>query len=102
MDPTALHTCHSSLGVEHPLSKRKVVGSNPACGSHNPFLSQPKFFGEGKTKDVEGGSQKRVHYVVKSSTRCLPNDLVDLTLVFTIECTQCSGGVVGYHVSLTH
>ncbi len=24
--------CHSSLGVEHSLSKRKVVGSNPACG----------------------------------------------------------------------
>ena len=23
---------HSSLGVEHSLSKRKVVGSNPACG----------------------------------------------------------------------
>ena len=69
MDPTALHTCHSSLGVEHPLSKRKVVGSNPACGSHNPFLSQSKFFGEGKTKDVEGGSQKRVHYVVGLYTR---------------------------------
>jgi hypothetical protein len=25
-------SCHSSLGVEHSLSKRKVVGSNPACG----------------------------------------------------------------------
>ena len=25
-------TRHSSLGVEHSLSKRKVVGSNPACG----------------------------------------------------------------------
>jgi hypothetical protein len=24
--------CHNSLGVEHSLSKRKVVGSNPACG----------------------------------------------------------------------
>ena len=23
--------CHSNLGVEHYLSKRKVVGSNPAC-----------------------------------------------------------------------
>jgi hypothetical protein len=29
-------TCHNSLGVEHSLSKRKVVGSNPACG----FLTQ--------------------------------------------------------------
>jgi hypothetical protein len=28
--------CHNSLGVEHSLSKRKVVGSNPACG----FLTQ--------------------------------------------------------------
>jgi hypothetical protein len=27
-----LISCHSSLGVEHSLSKRKVVGSNPACG----------------------------------------------------------------------
>jgi hypothetical protein len=33
MDCLSHHTRHSSLGVEHPLSKRKVVGSNPACGS---------------------------------------------------------------------
>ena len=38
LDPTAHCTCHSSLGVEHPLSKRKVVGSNPACGSPISFL----------------------------------------------------------------
>ena len=38
MNPLTFHTCHSSLGVEHPLSKRKVVGSNPACGSHIRFF----------------------------------------------------------------
>ena len=32
LDWSASHPCHSSLGVEHSLSKRKVVGSNPACG----------------------------------------------------------------------
>ena len=37
----ALRTCHSSLGVEHSLSKRKVVGSNPACGSQ--FFLTPCF-----------------------------------------------------------
>ena len=30
-------TSHSSLGVEHSLSKRKVVGSNPACGYYSLF-----------------------------------------------------------------
>ncbi len=30
--PFFLSSCRSSLGVEHSLSKRKVVGSNPACG----------------------------------------------------------------------
>ena len=34
---TLLHTSQSSLGVEHSLSKRKVVGSNPAFGY--PFFS---------------------------------------------------------------
>ena len=31
-------TRHSSLGVEHSLSKRKVVGSNPACGFQLIFV----------------------------------------------------------------
>ena len=34
---TPSHTRHSSLGVEHSLSKRKVVGSNPACGFSTTF-----------------------------------------------------------------
>jgi hypothetical protein len=33
----SLVACHSSLGVEHSLSKRKVVGSNPACGFGHLF-----------------------------------------------------------------
>ena len=41
MDWLASHPCHSSLGVEHSLSKRKVVGSNPACGSQ--FFLTPCF-----------------------------------------------------------
>ena len=32
-------TRHSSLGVEHSLSKRKVVGSNPACGFSDCFFT---------------------------------------------------------------
>ena len=31
-EQVTVHMSHSSLGVEHSLSKRKVVGSNPACG----------------------------------------------------------------------
>jgi hypothetical protein len=34
------HRSHSSLGVEHSLSKRKVVGSNPACGYFFGCVSQ--------------------------------------------------------------
>ena len=64
---------HSSLGVEHSLSKRKVVGSNPACG-----LSDTFFFG-----------------------RSLVISYVDLSLEHE-GLYECSGGVVGYHVSLTH
>jgi hypothetical protein len=37
-DHTSSRTRHSSLGVEHSLSKRKVVGSNPACGSQLLFV----------------------------------------------------------------
>ena len=37
LDCTASRTRHSSLGVEHSLSKRKVVGSNPACGFLTTF-----------------------------------------------------------------
>ena len=37
-DHTPSRTRHSSLGVEHSLSKRKVVGSNPACGSQLLFV----------------------------------------------------------------
>jgi hypothetical protein len=37
-DQSLSRTRHSSLGVEHSLSKRKVVGSNPACGSQLLFV----------------------------------------------------------------
>jgi hypothetical protein len=37
-DHAPSRTRHSSLGVEHSLSKRKVVGSNPACGSQLLFV----------------------------------------------------------------
>ena len=38
LDHTPSRTRHSSLGVEHSLSKRKVVGSNPACGFQLLFV----------------------------------------------------------------
>ena len=38
-------TRHSSLGVEHSLSKRKVVGSNPACGCAERLDEAPFFLG---------------------------------------------------------
>ena len=38
LDHTPYRTRHSSLGVEHSLSKRKVVGSNPACGFQLIFV----------------------------------------------------------------
>ena len=44
VDSTPLHSCHSSFGVQHSLSTRKVVGSNPACGSR-PMCSHVYFFG---------------------------------------------------------
>jgi hypothetical protein len=53
-DPSPVCTCHSSLGVEHPLSKRKVVGSNPACGSLISFLHSRSFLGRGG----EGGNRR--------------------------------------------
>ena len=37
-DHSPSRTRHSSLGVEHSLSKRKVVGSNPACGFQLIFV----------------------------------------------------------------
>ena len=43
---------HSSLGVEHSLSKRKVVGSNPACG----FFF---FFERQKNKDTRNEDRTR-------------------------------------------
>jgi hypothetical protein len=36
-DHSASRTRHSSLGVEHSLSKRKVVSSNLACGCQQLF-----------------------------------------------------------------
>ena len=57
LDPTAHCTCHSSLGVEHPLSKRKVVGSNPACGSLRfLFFTVEVFWQKGVRKeDADSG-----------------------------------------------
>ena len=44
LDHTPSRTRHSSLGVEHSLSKRKVVGSNPACGFCLFCLLHRRFF----------------------------------------------------------
>ena len=41
LQKTQLKRSHSSLGVEHSLSKRKVVGSNPACGCFLFFEQTP-------------------------------------------------------------
>ena len=52
-DHSPSRTRHSSLGVEHSLSKRKVVGSNPACGLLLLFIWHVSwhlyFFGEKET-----------------------------------------------------
>jgi hypothetical protein len=69
-DPPPLCTCHSSLGVEHPLSKRKVVGSNPACGSPISFFGQSKFCWErGRVRKLPtAGSENRTDPVLGGCT----------------------------------
>jgi hypothetical protein len=76
LDHTPYRTRHSSLGVEHSLSKRKVVGSNPACGSRLLF----------------------VLIFVLALCEMQPVQYCS----FDTYRQRCSGGVVGYHVSLTH
>jgi hypothetical protein len=57
-DPIPLCTCHSSLGVEHPLSKRKVVGSNPACGSPISFFHRKFFWEKGRGRKTPRAGSK--------------------------------------------
>ena len=36
-------SCQCSLAVEHPLSKREVVGSNPAIACFTKCVTVPRF-----------------------------------------------------------
>ena len=47
-----VHRSHSNLGVEHSLSKRKVVGSNPACGYFFGVCNNKSTRDEDRTRDL--------------------------------------------------
>ena len=64
-----ISSCQCSLAVEHPLSKREVVGSNPAIG----FCSWRKEFGA--TRQIESTLNFRKR----------PRGLMDKASVFGTE-----------------